>query len=279
MTKLLLLSLLISLNVFAEKNQSTVIYGEDDRNDVIEETNPLYLRLAESTIAQVCDNFIQEYDEEHIVLKGNTLASRGICQDEKFVNQPAVGNCSGFFVAQNKIATAGHCVRVRCGEYSWVVGYKMNFRGQEEIIIPKKNVFKNKNIVSVENNARLEDYAVIELDGVADVKPLKWRVKGKVSVGDELVVIGHPWGLPTKIADNAKIRSVNDIFFKANLDTFQSNSGSAVFNSKTGLVEGILVRGENDFAPGKGCTAVNKIADDKGTGESVTLITIVKGLP
>ena len=35
-------------------------------------------------------------------------------------------------------------------------------------------------------------------------------------------------------------------WFMANLDSFEGNSGSAVFNELTGEVEGILVRGKPD---------------------------------
>ncbi len=62
-----------------------------------------------------------------------------------------------------------------------------------------------------------------------------------------LVVIGRPSGLPTKVADGAQVRSVNDVFLVANLDTYGGNSGSAVFNAVTGVVEGILVRGDTDY--------------------------------
>lgn len=36
-------------------------------------------------------------------------------------------------------------------------------------------------------------------------------------------------------------------FFMASLDAFVGNSGSPVFNKETGLVEGILVEGAEDF--------------------------------
>ena len=51
-----------------------------------------------------------------------------------------------------------------------------------------------------------------------------------------------------KVAGGAKVRSNNNgVYFVANLDTYGGNSGSAVFNLQTREVEGILVRGENDY--------------------------------
>ena len=39
----------------------------------------------------------------------------------------------------------------------------------------------------------------------------------------------------------------NLYYFTANLDTYRGNSGSPVFNAITHKVEGVLVRGEQDF--------------------------------
>jgi hypothetical protein len=66
----------------------------------------------------------------------------------------------------------------------------------------------------------------------------------------------------------------------ANLDTYGGNSGSPVFNHRTGEVEGILVRGENDYVydPGQGCQVSNRCASDVCRGEDVTYITNVPTL-
>lgn len=115
------------------------------------------------------------------------------------------------------------------------------------------------------------------------VSPLKFRESGTAGDGEQLVVIGHPSGLPTKIAGGAKIRSGEAAYFTANLDTFGGNSGSAVFNATTGIVEGILVRGEldyvSDIVDGKVCKRANKCSDDGCDGEDVTRITSVEGIP
>jgi V8-like Glu-specific endopeptidase len=89
------------------------------------------------------------------------------------------------------------------------------------------------------------------------------------------VVIGHPTGLPTKVSAGANVRSVNDVYFVANLDTFGGNSGSAVFNAETGEIEGILVRGERDYRynSARGCYVPNTCVNLGCRGEDSTLIT------
>lgn len=67
-------------------------------------------------------------------------------------------------------------------------------------------------------------------------------------MGEGLFVVGHPSGLPTKVAGGTEVvGNDEDNFFTALLDTFGGNSGSAVFNSETLEVEGILVRGARDY--------------------------------
>ena len=150
------------------------------------------------------------------------------------------------------------------------------------MIVDKSNVYRCKKIIAQElDSSSKSDYAVIELEReVLDRSALSFRTSGKVKKNDELVVIGHPSGLPTKIADGANVRDVNDVYLTANLDTYGGNSGSAVFNASTGIVEGILVRGETDYVFNSelGCRESNVLANDAGDGEEVTLITIVKGL-
>ena len=93
-----------------------------------------------------------------------------------------------------------------------------------------------------------------------------------------MVVIGYPSGLPTKIADQAQVRTnKHRNFFVANLDTFGGNSGSPVINKSSGLVEGILVRGESDYKYNRvrGRFENNVCVDSGCRGEDVTKISSI----
>ena len=281
--KLTLLSLIIgmSINSYAINK---VIYGVDDRLDVFEVTNEKYIELSKSTAAMVPNNRIESLNSYEVELGGKTLEGRGMCSDEKFSKQPTVANCSGFLVDKNKLVTAGHCMTSEssCKSNSWVFDYKVSFSDQSKVVVEKSKVYKCKRIISQDlNSSTKNDYALIELvEVVEDRKPLKFRKEGAVKVNDKLVVIGHPTGLPTKIAAGAKVRKVGAVFFSANLDTYGGNSGSAVFNATTGLVEGILVRGDQDYKYDrvKKCQVSNVIVSSGGRGEDVTLITNIKEL-
>ena len=283
-TTFLLTCLLINFG-HAAVMQIKVIYGEDNRVDAENYMNKKFVELATATAARVANYDLVELNSEQYVLGEITLEERGICKSERFSQQPTTASCSGFLVAKNILVTAGHCMTSEfdCSEQSWVFDYKVDHNDQSEVVVDKSNVYKCKSIISQKlDNTTENDYAVIELESeVIDREPLKWRTEGVPSVGDQLVVIGHPSGLPTKIADGARVREVNDVFMVANLDTYGGNSGSAVFNLKTGLVEGILVRGENDyvFDSDQKCSVSNRVLDTEGRGEDVTLIASVDGLP
>lgn len=282
---ILISSFLLTLNAIAGQASIKVIYGDDDRVDVIDSNNSLYLKLAKSTAAMISTSKIKDFNNAQVEITGKTLEQNGVCASEPFAKQLAAANCSGFLVGEKTLVTAGHCIRSQfdCDKYSWVFDYKVDFPTQSEMIIDKSSVYSCKKLVKQElDSASGIDYAVIELDKVVtDRAPLKFRTEGSVQVGDPLVVIGHPSGLPTKVADGANVRAIKEKYLVANLDTYGGNSGSAVFNSVTGVVEGILVRGETDYVydPSQGCRVSNVVADSGGRGEDVTLITQVKDLP
>ncbi|MBY0413626.1 MAG: serine protease, partial [Bdellovibrionales bacterium] len=121
-------------------------------------------------------------------------------------------------------------------------------------------------------NAKL-DYALIRLDrAVESATPLKIRREGKVSNDEMMVTIGHPLGMPKMVADQIFVRDNSATFiFKTNADTFSGNSGSPVIGVTSGLVEGILIRGDDDFKLDvkEGCSRVTECANKECRGESV----------
>jgi V8-like Glu-specific endopeptidase len=219
-----------------------------------------------------------------VEISAATLQGRGICAKERFSKQITAANCSGFLVSENVLVTAGHCIKndVDCKKYKWVFDYKVDHADQAKITVSQSSVYACKKIISrALDDFSKDDYAVIELDRkVTDRRPLTFRKTGKVTIGAPVVVIGHPTGLPTKIADGANVRSLSSKFFTANLDTYGGNSGSAVFNVNSGEVEGILVRGENDYVVNQtlGCNVSNVCKNDACRGEDVTYITNIPAL-
>ncbi len=279
------LSLAILAGPLTSFSKDKVVYGDDNRLEPYEVTGRFY-ELAKSTAAMIPREALTEGTADGFNIEYSPLSGRNICKEEKFSNQGTAAVCSGFLVAPDVIVTAGHCVtnQSSCTDYYWVFDYALNTEGDRAYNeTSKDNVYRCKKIYAQElNNTTLMDFGIVILDRpVINRIPLTLAKNRKIADKTPIVVIGHPTGIPTKIAGGASVRdNSNEVYFNANLDTFGGNSGSAVFNEDTGEVVGILVRGETDYvsSPGKNCQVVNRCTNSGCRGEDVTRIENVKPL-
>lgn len=277
------LALLLSQQAVAK---SKVLYHYDSRLDVEDSPNPAYRELAKSTAAQIPWSELDKGKVNTTFTNPETLTEAfNICPSERFSDQLAMANCSGFLVGPDLLVTAGHCIIPKskggdqCEKFAWVFDYTRESEG----VMSSESVYGCKEVLdhALDGNAK-KDYALVRLDRpVLDRAYLEVRTEGEVATGTDLLMAGHPSGLPTKVADAATVRSSrHDEYFTADVDAFGGNSGSAVMDAQTGVVEGILVRGSRDYfySRNKGCYETN-LCDDIGGfgcgGESVSRITSV----
>ncbi|MFK7826278.1 MAG: serine protease [Oligoflexales bacterium] len=258
-----------------------VIYGEDNRRDLYElgSSKSQLKNWARSTAIISSQSKVKDsslYGFKKLVTKSLETA-QNVCADEPYAEQPIGGWCTGFLVREDILVTAGHCItsESRCATAAIIFDYGYA-KGDEQLEYAKEdNIYSCKKIISQEyDSGRGLDYAVIQLDRkVKGRTPLKLRTNGKVSSYASLTVIGHPTGLPTKVAEGAFVReNANNYYFVSNTDTYGGNSGSPVMNSN-GLVEGVLVRGEKDFVQRGGCNVSFRCAANECRGEDVTRST------
>ncbi len=265
--------------------EGKVVYGEDGRDDVGVFPDHRFQIIAQSTAIQIPTKTMTDRGS-YFQLDTRTLGSKlNLCSDERFAQQSAAGRCSGFLVGPKTLVTAGHCItsQTDCRNNSWVFGYQTNDPQGKVSEVSSEDVYSCVSIIEQKlEQGRGADFAVIELDRVVKGRaPLSFRLSGKITDREDLVVIGNPSGLPTKITGGGFVRE-NDAFayFVGSVDTFQGNSGSAVFNERTGEVEGILVRGETDYVQdySRGCRRVNVCTDYGCRGEDITRITELASL-
>ncbi len=309
---LLPLALLVTTYVHSSPARPPVVYGDDNRLEVFE-APALMQKLAKSTASMVDSKEISHSSLGRSSLTQRTLkdwlenprteaagtppliskimgindlnldntGSVHFCAEEKYINEPNPGMCSGFLIGPDLIVTAGHCAEIEnfCATYKWVFDFVVDpVTGAAGLNIPNENIYSCKKVISHALDMSLSrDFGLVQLDRqVTGREPLKYRTESFLKAGDPVTVIGGPSGLPIKVSGGANVRkSEHPFFFTANLDTFQGNSGSAVFNSDTGLVEGILVRGEDDFQVNvaKRCVEAKKCPIDGCRGEDVSRMT------
>jgi hypothetical protein len=263
------------------------IYGDDNRRLVEEldkQFDALQIEHSRAVLAQVPKWRVTSEDTTSLSIQTKSLTSgMNFCSDEKFSNLPLISSCSAFLVGEDLMLTAGHCVKDKyeCQKNYWVLDYDdaSGFEGASgAVVFKKEKIVTWAQVLSWSENPKL-DYALIKLNRkITDRTPLKIRRTGTVDNNASLLVIGHPMGLPKIMADQAMIRDNSLTYtFVTNADTFSGNSGSPVINPETNLVEGILVRGDEDFRMdiNLGCNRSNHCLGSECKGETVQRTTVL----
>jgi len=296
-----LLTLITIQTSFAfDRIPTDLIYGPDDRVEIDNYNDTNFIEKSQSVALRVSKRrlTVDREDADRILFSLITLerSMPQLCKDERFIKQVSLGSCSGFLIGPKTLVTAGHCMTSEneCENNRWVFGFKENVTE-----LKSNQVYSCKKIVSqryVYDRSEVSDYAVIELDrDVTNYVPLERRKFGLAPYNTPLLVLGHPLGLPMKATDGGVVSRMNDIerltklnslklkmnYFTANLDSYGGNSGSPVFNLRSGKVEGILIQGAEDFVynPAKECLQSRKLSDNYlETYEKVMRINRIPGL-
>lgn len=256
------------------------IYGNDDRIDVYEETDPAILAMADAACVVVQINELTDNGDGTYTLSTSAWNSQDgfpLCTDEPYYGQLRIGFCSGFLVGPDIVATAGHCVDENdIGTVAFLFGFdQIDATTPPATVVPADDVYFLAGIIDRIDSGDL-DHAVVRLDrNVVGHNPVPIRRDGLVGNSDPLVMIGHPVVLPKKIADGAVVKDNlgSTGYFTSNLDAYGGNSGSMVFNPNTSVVEGVLVRGNSDFFFDGSCSRSIVLPDDNGTYEEVSKAT------
>lgn len=259
--------------------QPQVVYGQDNRREVYG-LSGAKAAAAASTVALVDASRLTP-NGSGFRLATEPLGPRiGLCQGQRFFNQPTGAGCSGVLVGPDLVATAGHCVdsQADLAGTRFVFGFRKTDASTTRTTFPASDVYRGTQLVARQlNDATGADYAVVRLDRrVTGRTPQKIARGNPPAVGTPIYVIGHPSGLPAKIAAGARVASTTPFYFDANLDTFGGNSGSPVFDANTNTVVGILVRGATDYREEGGCRVVNTLPDSDG-GEASTNTRLFAG--
>jgi len=237
------------------RDKQKVVYGEDDRIDVL---------VGDANLDADC--VVALFWANNVVDNGNgtsTLTTqdfgtaRGLCQGEPFRNQPIGAFCSGFLVAADVIATAGLYVNTNnVANVRFVFGFRMQNANTAQVVINNAEIYSGVQVLGRQEDGNGPDWALVRINRtVTNHHIAPFRRNGRIPDDQAVHVIGHPSGLPLKFAGEAAVRNNQPAaFFVANLDTYGGTSDSPVFNPATHEVEGILVRGENDFVQQGDCS-------------------------
>ncbi len=256
-------------------SQTYVVYGSDDRYESYEIDDPKVQLLSRATVALMAPWHLTQQDEAQFSIKAETVErAYALCPTQKFADQPSASYCTGVLIGEDRVLTAGHCMRwssVTCWGVYLVFDYKIELPGEIPTHVLAQNVYRCSEVVERSASADL-DYAIIRLDRkVTDRKPVPVLPELSVKKGESVFAIGHPLGLPQKIAWYGKVREVYKDHLVTNLDMFVNNSGSPVFRKKDGLLVGILKDGEDDLVYNESnrCQVVKQCEENGCLGEQI----------
>jgi V8-like Glu-specific endopeptidase len=237
-----------------------IIYGGQDDRKEVPSTPPEVLANAGSVACIVHRKYV---DDNAYTVKTQTFTDEvkarrgfGLCSGEPFDDEYTMEHCStGFLISNQLVMTSGHGLRTRTRQGRVPVDPKTRrfIFGFDEttpinngrLEFDDKDIYEGDSYVQEPFKDNL-DWAVIRLNKPVDAKYKPIQIFSRcedIDVCDSIYMIGHPYGLPRKYVDNASVKVLdNSKHFHANLDAFEENSGSPVFDAGTHAWIGMYIR-------------------------------------
>ncbi len=255
------------------RGRTRSVYGPDDRVEAHEVRRIEHMRALACTAAIFVDAAVRSAGDGAYTLATRPFgAVKRLCPGVRFYNQPIGAAATGVLVGPDLLLTAAHVIRrVPADRVRAVFGFHMDAPFVARERIPAADVYRVTEIVARgEGQPPRADWILLRLDRRADDRPFAdLNPDRPLLPGQPIYTVGHPMGLPVKLAGNARVLAQgDDDIFTANLDVFPACSGSPVFNADTHALEGIVLADPklDHFIPVDGCYVHATFPDDDSVG-------------
>lgn len=251
---------MIFIFAFVLSSQAFALYDEDNRVDFYKLTDPKMKEAANAVAFQIYKDELKGWTfNRYWEIVTTPLTNMGVCRQERFSDQPRMRNdCSAILIGPKQLLLPGNCITEHyCDNdlFYWMFNYHQDSASPMSMDRKREYFYKCEKLIKrVFNPNTAISYAIIELNkNVVGVKPVKISQSSSISAHTELVAIGHPSGIPQKIARDAYVGDQTEDHFLVSSDIPGTSKGTAIFNAETFELEGMLIHGTKDFEMVNGC--------------------------
>ena len=214
--------------------------------------------------------------------QNNYGTANSLCADEPFRDQPVVierhGTApgdfgyTGYLVSPDTVLTCWHGWEYFSGRAQVAIfGYALRAGATDATELPASQVLSvaaypaGRPPPATERGSCSGDWVTLRLEHpvthLAGLAPPRLE---SPRPGRAVYTLGHPLGLPLKLATGGVVLGASSGTFRTSLDTFAGNSGSPVFDADSHALVGLVVegqKGQDDFepAPARRCYVTNRI--------------------
>ena len=180
------------------------------------------------------------------------------------------------------LSTAAHCLGKSLNSYYIIFEFELFSQNGAKVEFEESDVYTVQSVVaSGSPTGSSGDYGVFLLDRPVTGRSAFSKATNSVSIGESVLMIGYPVGLPKKFDEGGIITSATSSLIRGTVDSYGGNSGSPVFDGDNNLV-GMLVGGAPDFISQGHCEVSNICPGGSGcssSGEYIVPVCVVLDAP
>lgn len=275
------------------------ILGNDDRQQWFE-AGSLQSVIQASTVMLVPSASLGSGNE--IRTRTTRSARVGVCPDEAFACEEALGTCSGTLIDGHTVVTAGHCfsslASIRaggsCNGTAVVFNWRMESGDRRAEVLRNRDVYYCHEVLAAHYRADTNepDFAIFTIKRDrngraatpvgAPYRPVAISTTRRSS--GNILTVGHPSGIPVKVSPGSISRfsgAIGEIRFASNADLFPGNSGGGTFFGSTliGVATNAPNGSERNFYPRDASTGCNReVRQLSGSNSNMWLAPMIDAL-
>lgn len=263
------------------------IYGNDDRKEVHQSSLSM-CNISVSVAAIFPSTAVEETNGTYKLNSGANLLSKNWCEEERFVSQSSGALCTAFLIADDTLVTAGHCINttddrygpgLNCEDTVFVFEHKLDRYDNLPKFLNENQLYFCDEVLAGAFTATAADWRVIKLDRKTRRPALPVYTEDAIPpVTSGIDIVGHPLGLPMKVARNGNIITEAKDFLITDIDSYEGNSGSPALSEVNGqlAVVGVLSSGAPDSHTDdkRNCIYSRRCTAENCSGEKITLANL-----